>query len=244
MELLSGGALAWQQYRALLRKNATLTWRNRRSAALQLFSSLVFIFLIFCIDRAVRSRFSSTTAYRNVPDPEPLIAPPIPPCEDKFFIKSPCYDFLWSDGGSDRIRGLVDAIRNNNPGRPIPPEKVPIPSATLLPPQLSLWIRQVHSCGEFVGVRFSPADLRNWADLCGWRRMPCSHVSREDFGFSSHFFESRNLDSGWGMIGFQFRSEFFFQRQRKPRDNFLFDTGILHEFRGFGFGILNKFISS
>ncbi|ONM04752.1 ABC2 homolog 15 [Zea mays] len=124
MELLSGGALAWQQYRALLRKNATLTWRNRRSAALQLFSSLVFIFLIFCIDRAVRSRFSSTTAYRNVPDPEALVAPPIPPCEDKFFIKSPCYDFLWSDGGSARIRGLVDAIRRNNPGRPIAPEKV------------------------------------------------------------------------------------------------------------------------
>ncbi|KAG2583666.1 hypothetical protein PVAP13_6KG229500 [Panicum virgatum] len=124
MELLSGGALAWQQYRALLRKNATLTWRHRRSAALQLFSSLVFIFLIFCIDRAVRSRFSSTTAYRNVPDPAALVAPPIPPCEDKFFIKSPCYDFLWSDGGSARVRGLVDAIRRNNPGRPIPADKV------------------------------------------------------------------------------------------------------------------------
>ncbi|KAL6646412.1 hypothetical protein ACP70R_018020 [Stipagrostis hirtigluma subsp. patula] len=124
MELLSGGALAWQQYRSLLRKNATLTWRHRRSAALQLFSSLVFIFLIFCIDRAVRSRFSYTTAYRNVPDPEPLVAPPIPPCEDKFFINSPCYDFLWSDGGSARVGALVDAIRRNNPGRPIPPEKV------------------------------------------------------------------------------------------------------------------------
>jgi hypothetical protein len=128
MELLSGSALAWQQYRSLLRKNATLTWRHRRSAALQLFSSLVFIFLIFCIDRAVRSRFSSTTAYRNVPDPEALVAPPIPPCEDKFFIKSPCYDFLWSDGGSARVKGLVDAIRRNNPGRPIPAEKVPNPS--------------------------------------------------------------------------------------------------------------------
>jgi hypothetical protein len=124
MELLSGGALTWQQYRSLLRKNATLTWRHRRSAALQLFSSLVFIFLIFCIDRAVRSRFSSTTAYRNVPDPAALVAPPIPPCEDKFFIKSPCYDFLWSDGGSARVRGLVDAIRRNNPGRPIPADKV------------------------------------------------------------------------------------------------------------------------
>ena len=167
MELLSGGALAWQQYRALLRKNATLTWRNRRSAALQLFSSLVFIFLIFCIDRAVRSRFSSTTAYRNVPDPEPLVAPPIPPCEDKFFIKSPCYDFLWSDGGSTRIRGLVDAIRNNNPGRPIPPEKVPrfLPTLPRPPSVVALgWARlgfvvNTFWWGIFVGVRFSPAEF-------------------------------------------------------------------------------------
>jgi hypothetical protein len=124
MELLSGPALAWQQYRSLLRKNVTLAWRHRRSSALQLLSSLVFIFLIFCIDRAVRSRFSYTTAYQNVPDPEALVAPPIPPCEDKFFVKSPCYDFLWSGGGSARVATLVDAIRTNNPGRPISPDKV------------------------------------------------------------------------------------------------------------------------
>uniref|UniRef100_A0ACD5X2C7 Uncharacterized protein n=1 Tax=Avena sativa TaxID=4498 RepID=A0ACD5X2C7_AVESA len=124
MELLSGPALAWQQYRSLLRKNVTLAWRHRRSSALQLLSSLVFIFLIFCIDRAVRSRFSYTTAYQNVPDPKALVAPPIPPCEDKFFVKSPCYDFLWSGGGSARVAGLVDAIRANNPGRPIPSNKV------------------------------------------------------------------------------------------------------------------------
>jgi len=153
MELLSGGALAWQQYRALLRKNATLTWRHRRSAALQLFSSLVFIFLIFCIDRAVRSRFSSTTAYRNVPDPAALVAPPIPPCEDKFFIKSPCYDFLWSDGGSARVRGLVDAIRRNNPGRPIPADKV---LNSFLPPSLP----------PFVSASVSSVTGLRWGRLC------------------------------------------------------------------------------
>ena len=194
MELLSGGALAWQQYRALLRKNATLTWRNRRSAALQLFSSLVFIFLIFCIDRAVRSRFSSTTAYRNVPDPEPLVAPPIPPCEDKFFIKSPCYDFLWSDGGSTRIRGLVDAIRNNNPGRPIPPEKVPIPSATLLPPQFvaldsaSTFLSGICWCAIFAcGVWFTSLD----GEECGARTFRVRILD-----FLSYFSQSRSLDSG------------------------------------------------
>uniref|UniRef100_A0A8R7RD17 ABC transporter domain-containing protein n=1 Tax=Triticum urartu TaxID=4572 RepID=A0A8R7RD17_TRIUA len=124
MELLSGPALAWQQYRSLLRKNAALAWRHRRSSALQLLSSLLFIFLIFCIDRAVRSRFSYTTAYQNVRDPKALVAPPIPPCEDKFFVKTPCYDFLWSGGGSARVSALVDAIRRNNPGRTIPAEKV------------------------------------------------------------------------------------------------------------------------
>uniref|UniRef100_J3MSS8 ABC transporter domain-containing protein n=1 Tax=Oryza brachyantha TaxID=4533 RepID=J3MSS8_ORYBR len=118
MELLGGAALAWQQYRSLVRKNATLTWRHRRSASLQLLSSLVFIFLIFCIDRAVRSRFSYTTAYRN------LVAPPIPPCEDKYFVREPCYDFLWSGASSARVARIVDAIRRNNPGRPIPADKV------------------------------------------------------------------------------------------------------------------------
>jgi len=159
MELLSGGALAWQQYRSLLRKNATLTWRHRRSAALQLFSSLVFIFLIFCIDRAVRSRFSSTTAYRNVPDPAALVAPPIPPCEDKFFIKSPCYDFLWSDGGSARVRGLVDAIRRNNPGRPIPADKVLNSS---LPPSFCFRV-------SFVSYRFALGKIVFLSRFLPWK---------------------------------------------------------------------------
>merc|ERR1712070_981929 len=50
MELQYGARLMAQQYTALLRKNAILTWRQKRSAFLQLFSSLFFIFLIFCID--------------------------------------------------------------------------------------------------------------------------------------------------------------------------------------------------
>ncbi|WOL00343.1 ABC transporter A family member 2 isoform X1 [Canna indica] len=124
MELKSGLPLAAQQYEALLRKNVILTWRHKKSAALQLFSSLFFIFLIFCIDKAVKSRFSSTTAYSNVRDPKPIVEPPIPPCEDKFFINTPCYDFLWSGNGSTRVASIVSAIMRNNPGRKIPGEKV------------------------------------------------------------------------------------------------------------------------
>ncbi|CAL9062721.1 unnamed protein product [Musa banksii] len=124
MELNSGVPLITQQYAALLRKNFILTWRHKKSAFLQLFSSLFFIFLIFCIDKAVKSRFSSTTAYKNVHDPQPLILPPIPPCEDKFYVKTPCHDFIWSGNASARIATIVSAIMKNNPGREIPAEKV------------------------------------------------------------------------------------------------------------------------
>lgn len=122
--LNSGLTLLLQQYKALVKKNLLLSWRNKRATFLQLFSSLFFIFLIFCIQKAVDARFGSSTAFKSVSDPKPLAAPPIPPCEDKFYTKLPCYDFVWSGNSSARVRRIVDAIRSNNPGRPIPTNKV------------------------------------------------------------------------------------------------------------------------
>ncbi|KAK4480244.1 hypothetical protein RD792_013308 [Penstemon davidsonii] len=58
-----------------------------------------------------------------VTDPKPIIDPPIPPCEDKFFIATPCFDFVWS-GDGQRIDSIVSRIMANNPGRSIPPHKV------------------------------------------------------------------------------------------------------------------------
>ncbi|KAJ4961979.1 hypothetical protein NE237_021889 [Protea cynaroides] len=124
VNLQTGFPLLIQQYEALLRKNLLLAWRNRRSTLMQLFSSLFFLFLIFCIDKAIRTRFSSTTNYDDVYDPETVVSPAIPPCEDKFFIKTPCYDFLWSGNASARIQSIVSKIMANNPGRPIPASKV------------------------------------------------------------------------------------------------------------------------
>jgi hypothetical protein len=119
MEVRSGGELAKQQYLALLRKNAILTWRNKSSAFLQLFSSLFFIFLMFCIDRA------SHMPQGAIETPAQLsLDLPIPPCEDKFFIELPCFDFLWSGNSSARVAAIVKSIMNNNPRRPIPANKV------------------------------------------------------------------------------------------------------------------------
>ncbi|CAL5362177.1 unnamed protein product [Camellia sinensis] len=124
MELRRGLGLLTQQFRALLKKNVLLSWRHKRSTFLQLFSSLIFIFLIFLIQKAIQGRYSSTTIYHNVFDPKPLVSPPIPPCEDKFYIKFPCFDFIWSGNDSTRIRSIVTRILANNPGRPIPSNKV------------------------------------------------------------------------------------------------------------------------
>lgn len=124
MELQDGFLLLMQQYKALFFKNLLLSWRNKRSTFIQLFSSLFFIALIFFIQEAVEARYASSSSFKSVADPKPLVAPPIPPCEEKFYIKQPCFDFVWSGNGSARIREIARRIRVNNPGRSIPAEKV------------------------------------------------------------------------------------------------------------------------
>ncbi|KAM5570462.1 ABC transporter A family member 2 [Rosa sericea] len=124
MTSLTGFPLLLQQFKALFNKNLLLAWRNKTATFLQLLSPLFFIFLIFCFQKAYDAQTRSSTAYRSVTDPQPLVSPPIPPCEDKFSIKTPCYDFVWSGDQSPRIRSVVNAIMANNPGRPIPATKV------------------------------------------------------------------------------------------------------------------------
>ncbi|EOY21765.1 ABC transporter A family member 2 isoform 2, partial [Theobroma cacao] len=124
MNLQRGFALLYQQFKALLKKNLLLSWRNKRATFLQLFSSLFFVFLIFCIQKSTDARNANSTAYEVLRDPKPLVAPAIPPCEDKFFVKLPCFDFVWSGNESQTFDRIVRAIRENNPGRPIPESKV------------------------------------------------------------------------------------------------------------------------
>ncbi|KAH0691990.1 hypothetical protein KY290_020167 [Solanum tuberosum] len=124
MEVQRGFLLLKQQYKALIKKNYLVAWRNKMATFLQLFASLFFIFLLFIIQRAIEARFSDSTSYKDVRDPEPLVSPPIPPCEDKNFITFPCYDFVWSGSQSPKIGQIVNGIMANNPGRSIPSSKV------------------------------------------------------------------------------------------------------------------------
>ncbi|KAJ6676813.1 ABC TRANSPORTER A FAMILY MEMBER 1-RELATED [Salix viminalis] len=124
MELVKGFPLLYQQFTALFKKNLLLSWRNKSASFLQLFSSFFFMFLLFGIEKATESRTKSSTGFKTVTNPQPMWEPPIPPCEEKFYVKMPCFDFVWSGNDSTRIRNIVTAIMNNNPNRQIRSDKV------------------------------------------------------------------------------------------------------------------------
>ena len=106
------------QTRALLVKNALLSWRNLTATALQLGASFLFIFLIWCIQEAINLSLASNPSFQNLTTPPVLLAPPIPACETGFFMSSPCYDLIWSGNDSAVITSLVRNMSANNPGRP------------------------------------------------------------------------------------------------------------------------------
>uniref|UniRef100_A0A6N2NHT2 ABC transporter domain-containing protein n=1 Tax=Salix viminalis TaxID=40686 RepID=A0A6N2NHT2_SALVM len=124
MELVQGFPLLYQQFTALFKKNILLSSRNKSATFLQLFASFFFMFLLFCIEKATESQTKTTTGFKTVRNPQPMWEPPIPPCEEKFYVRKPCYDFVWSGNDSAVIGTIVQSIMINNPTRPIPAAKV------------------------------------------------------------------------------------------------------------------------
>uniref|UniRef100_A0A803M188 ABC transporter domain-containing protein n=1 Tax=Chenopodium quinoa TaxID=63459 RepID=A0A803M188_CHEQI len=121
MGTLRGGfPLMIQQVNALVRKNLWLAMRSKRSSLLQLVAPFIFLFFLFAVDKV--SRYSPFEP--EVRDPKAVVSPSIPPCETKFHIRRPCYDFVWSGDSSDKAQLIVSRIMANNPGRPIPSHKV------------------------------------------------------------------------------------------------------------------------
>ena len=128
------------QTRALLVKNALLSWRNLTATALQLGASFLFIFLIWCIQEAINLRLATNTTFQNLTTPPVLFAPPIPACETGYFMTSPCYDLLWSGNDSAVITSLVQNMSANNPGRPFDF------ATKARPPRPFYPIRDAHPC--------------------------------------------------------------------------------------------------
>lgn len=126
MKLESGFPLLLQQYKALFRKNLLLSWRNKKATFLQLFASCFFFLLLFFIENTMEVHFPSSTSFKRITDPSPLVSPPIPPCESMNYAKLPCFDFVWSGNQSAKFQNIVSEIMANNRQRPIPSSKVSV----------------------------------------------------------------------------------------------------------------------
>ncbi|CDP14834.1 unnamed protein product [Coffea canephora] len=105
-------------------KNFILAWRNRRSTFPQLFSSFFFIAFVFALRKTNKYTESRPNFCAKVRDPKPITNPPITACEDKLIINVPCFDFVWSGSGNQRLESIVNGIMTNNPGLTIPESMV------------------------------------------------------------------------------------------------------------------------
>ncbi|GBG75807.1 hypothetical protein CBR_g21052 [Chara braunii] len=107
----TGLNLFTQQSKALLVKNYKLSLRSKLATFLQLVSSLFFVFLVFAVDRAIQARTKDETTFKNLFQPQRSPVGPIPKCEDGFFMKKPCLDFVYSnDNNSPQIKEVVNNI--------------------------------------------------------------------------------------------------------------------------------------
>jgi len=115
-----------QQFKALMRKNFILSWRNRRGTILQLMTPFFFIFLVYVIDLSIQADQQEETFLKEIRDPTPRVVTAIPPCEDDKYARAPCWDFLYTFDPVDDpdIAEIVRLMRVHNEGREIPAEKV------------------------------------------------------------------------------------------------------------------------
>ncbi|KAL9255618.1 ABC transporter A family member 2-like protein [Drosera capensis] len=124
----TGAALFFRQTAALLRKNAILAIRNKKTTLAFLLFPFAVLLLVFVVnkgnDLARRSSSLSGASTREVRDAVEVSVEGIRSCEEGWFVVEPCFDFVWSGNGSDVAGEIVRGIMEKNPGRPIPDHKV------------------------------------------------------------------------------------------------------------------------
>ncbi|KAL9243221.1 hypothetical protein vseg_017134 [Gypsophila vaccaria] len=118
--VMTGPPLLLQQWRALLMKNAKLASRNKRATLLQILAPFVFMFLLYVVEKTA----SLSWSLPEIKSPPYRAVQGVPPCETKFYVRRPCYDFVWSGNSSRRAHEVVSRVMSNNFGRPISPSKV------------------------------------------------------------------------------------------------------------------------
>ncbi|XP_074316992.1 ABC transporter A family member 2-like [Silene latifolia] len=112
-----GLLLLLQQWKGLTKKNMLMCLRNKRATLLQFLAPFITMFILYLVSKA--ASLSASQSDRPL-----MVVQSIPPCETKFYVRQPCFDFVWSGNSSVKAIHIVSRIMANNPGRPIPSHKV------------------------------------------------------------------------------------------------------------------------
>jgi ABC-type multidrug transport system ATPase subunit len=114
-----------QQFVVLLYKNGLVASRNwQATAARAIIAPFIFISLIWVVNEALTTGNNVFDPNRSIANPKPERVASIPDCTGNIFVQTPCLDFVWAPSTDSSIEAIVTAIRNNNPGRPIPASAV------------------------------------------------------------------------------------------------------------------------
>ena len=104
-------------------KNATLTWRNKPAAVLQILAIFLFILLIYGVAMAIEQQNRANARYQDVVAPAPFAVGAIPDCAVSFFMAKDCYTLLWAPNTDPVAANLAANIAANNVP-PIPAERM------------------------------------------------------------------------------------------------------------------------
>ncbi|KAK9831648.1 hypothetical protein WJX74_004219 [Apatococcus lobatus] len=111
-----------------MRNSADLPSRRRRawkSTSLQLLQTIIFIFFIWVINKAVERSYQRGSQYKTAPHPTAARLAQIPDCTSNQYLRKDanCFDFAYSPANSTLVQKLVGSIQSNNEP-PIPASRV------------------------------------------------------------------------------------------------------------------------
>lgn len=115
----------WDQFTVLTYKQALVYLRNLRSTLLRILSPFFFMFLLWLLNIAIQSNNVAYSAVTNVPNPSPSEVAGFPSCtSNAYILPNPCWDFFYTPNTSAVATSIATNMRTNNPGRPIPLDRV------------------------------------------------------------------------------------------------------------------------
>ena len=129
-------------------KNATLTWRNKPAAVLQILAIFLFILLIYGVALSIEQNNRANARYQDVVAPAPFAVGSIPDCATSMYMDKDCYTLAWAPN-TDPVAAVVAANIAANNVPPIPASRV---KSFVTADAANAWVQADGNFGKTLGV--------------------------------------------------------------------------------------------